>query len=219
MGIDGENLKHVYESWGKQDLVKAVTIDKKNYEPSAIDIMKKELQKRGVSNQDLATFQDSYSSEKSQSAEFYYNRGITYYKKGQYDQAILDYTKALEINPRHAKAYCNRGVAYGEKGIHDQAISDFNNALEIDPRYAEAYYNRGVAYREKGQYDQAISDYTKALEINPRHAGAYYDRGVAYYFKREYEKSWKNVKKAQSLGDQIHPEFLDNLRKASGRQN
>jgi tetratricopeptide (TPR) repeat protein len=82
-----------------------------------------------------------------------------------------------------------------------------------------AYYNRGVAYEEKGQYDLAISDYNKALEINPRFTDAYYNRGVTYYYKREYEKSWKDVKKAQSLGYQIDPEFLDRLRKLSGRQN
>ena len=90
---------------------------------------------------------------------------------------------------------------------------------QTESRDAEFYYNRGLAYAKKGQYDQAISDYTRALEINPRDAGAYKNRGAAYYFKREYEKSWNDVKKAQSLGYQIHPKFLDQLRKASGRQN
>jgi tetratricopeptide (TPR) repeat protein len=71
----------------------------------------------------------------------------------------------------------------------------------------------------KGQLDQAISDFTKALEINPRFAMAYNNRGIAYYSKRQYDKSWMDVKKAQSLGYQIYPNFLDNLRKASGRQN
>jgi tetratricopeptide (TPR) repeat protein len=72
---------------------------------------------------------------------------------------------------------------------------------------------------KKGQLDKAISDYTQALEINPNLAKAYFNRGVFYYFKREYEKSWKDVKNAQSLGYQIHPKFLDQLRKESGRQN
>jgi tetratricopeptide (TPR) repeat protein len=90
---------------------------------------------------------------------------------------------------------------------------------QTESRNAEFYINRGVTSYEKGQLDRAISDYNKALEINPRFAEAYSDRGVAYYFKREYEKSWEDVKKAQSLGCQIHPKFLDELRKASGRQN
>jgi len=67
--------------------------------------------------------------------------------------------------------------------------------------------------------DQAISDYTKALEVNPNYALAYYNRGRSYYYKKEYDKSWEDIKKAQDLGWKIRPEFLDDLRKASGRQN
>ena len=78
---------------------------------------------------------------------------------------------------------------------------------------------RGGAYEKKGQYDQAISDYTMALMINHKYDDAYYNRGWAYYFKKEYDKSWEDVKKAQELGYQIPPEFLDDLRKASGREN
>jgi len=84
-------------------------------------------------------------------AEFYFNRGVTSYKKGQLDQAISDYTKALEINPKYAEAYYNRGNVYSDKGQYDQAISDFTKALEINPKYAEAHYNRGIAYVKKGQ--------------------------------------------------------------------
>ena len=78
---------------------------------------------------------------------------------------------------------------------------------------ADAYYNRGLAYYAKGQHDQAISDYNKAIEINPRFADAYLNRGGAYYFKREYGKAWEDVHKAQDLGLQVHPEFLEALRK------
>jgi hypothetical protein len=49
-------------------------------------------------------------------------------------------------------------------------------------------------------------------------AKAYNNRGLAYYYKREYDKAWEDVHKVQSLGQQIHPEFLKILRKASGRE-
>jgi len=121
----------------------------------------------------------------SRDADFYINRENTYFKKDQYDQAIIDYTKALEIVP---------GVA-------------------------EVYFSRGCVYHKQGQYDHAIADYTKALEINPGDALAYYNRGRAYYSKGEFDKSWDDIKKAEELGYQIPSKFLDDLRKASGRQN
>jgi tetratricopeptide (TPR) repeat protein len=106
-----------------------------------------------------------------------------------------------------------------EKSQYEQAISDHSKALEIDPKLVEAYTKRGWAYIRKGHYDQAISDFNKALEINSWFAVAYNNRGIAYYFKKEYDKSWEDIKRAQDLGYQIPAEFLDDLRKASGRQN
>ena len=155
---------------------------------------------------------------KSQKAEFYESRGHAYLEKRQYAKAILDFNKALQMNPADAYAYRNRGRAYAEQGQYDLAISDYNKALEINPRYGDAYMNRGLVYHAKGLYDQAISDYTKALEIDPGDAGTYYARGFSYYFKKKYEKSWADVKKAQSLGYPIHPKFLDDLLNASEKQ-
>jgi len=119
---------------------------------------------------------------------------------------------------RDADFYNKRGVELGMKGQYDQAILDFNKALKINPGYADVYNNRGIAYGGKGQYDQAILNFNKALEINPGYADAYYNRGIVYYSKKEYAKSWDDIKKAQDLGGQIPPKFLEDLRKASGRQ-
>jgi hypothetical protein len=47
---------------------------------------------------------------------------------------------------------------------------------------------------------------------------AYYNRGRSYYYKKEYDKSWKDINKAQELGRKIPAEFLDDLRKASGKE-
>ena len=89
----------------------------------------------------------------------------------------------------------------------------------MNPRFANAYYYRGLAYLRKREYDQTISDYTKAIGINPRFAVAYAERAFAYcHFRREYDKAWEDVHKAQSLGYQVHPEFLKALREASGRE-
>ncbi len=124
----------------------------------------------------------------------------------------------MQTDLNDADAYLKRGLAYAKKGQYDQAISDFTKALEINPRYAYAYNNRGLTYWNKGQYDQAISDFTKALEINPRDADAYVNRGVAYMSIGQYDKAWEDVDKAQDLGYKINPQFLKNLREASGRQ-
>jgi tetratricopeptide (TPR) repeat protein len=74
-------------------------------------------------------------------AKFYNNRGAAYGEKGQYDQAISDFNKAIEINRRYIKAYNNRGIVHRLKGQYDRAIRDFNKAIEINSLDAEAYNN------------------------------------------------------------------------------
>jgi len=108
------------------------------------------------------------------------NRGVAYEKLGDHRQAISDYDRVIEIDPKYADAYSNRGITYDKLGNHRQAIEDFERAIEINPQYADAYSNRGAAYGVLGNYRQAISDYDRAIEFNPEHAEAFNNRGVAY---------------------------------------
>ncbi|MGB2866414.1 MAG: tetratricopeptide repeat protein, partial [Sedimentisphaerales bacterium] len=124
------------------------------------------------------------------------SRAVLYHSRGQYDQAISDYTKAIEINPGDALTYYKRGNAYKAKGKYKQAISDYTKSLAIKPRYAEACYYRAIAYMTKSQHDQAISDLTKALEINPRLTEAYLNRGNLYITKGLYDEAILDLDKA-----------------------
>jgi tetratricopeptide (TPR) repeat protein len=151
-------------------------------------------------------------------ADAYSNRGNAYQNQGNLNQAISEYTKAIQINPNYAQAYNNRGLAYIKQGDPSQAFSDFNRAIQIDPYLTLVYYNRGLAYQNQGNLNQAISEYTKAIQINSNYAQAYNNRTVVYFLNREYDKSWEDVHKIEKLGGKVHPEFLGELKKASGRE-
>ena len=58
-------------------------------------------------------------------------RGHAYYEAGEYDKAIADCTKDIELDPNDADAYYNRGVIYGEKGEVDKAVSDLKRCIEL----------------------------------------------------------------------------------------
>jgi tetratricopeptide (TPR) repeat protein len=61
----------------------------------------------------------------------YDNRGTTYLLKGEYDRAITEFNKAIEINPSLAMAYDNRATAYYMKGEHKKAWDDFHKAQSL----------------------------------------------------------------------------------------
>ena len=75
----------------------------------------------------------------------------------------------------------------------------------------------GIAYRQKGDCGRAIRDYDRAISLNARFAPTYYNRALAHYFIRDYTKAWADVRACQRLGGKVHPRFLADLRKASGR--
>jgi len=149
----------------------------------------------------------------------YNNLGLAYAKQGNFTEAILDFTKAIEINPNDAAAYNNRGNSYDKQGNLIQSMSDFTKAIEINPKYAEAYNNRGTAYIKQGNLTKAITDYTRAIEINSNDviASAYSNRAAAYYIEKEYDNAWADVHKAEGLGYQLNPKLLEALKSSSGR--
>jgi hypothetical protein len=71
-----------------------------------------------------------------------------------YQQAIFDFNKAIQINPDHYRSFDNRGKVYDRLGDYKKAIDDFTKAIEIKSNYAWAYYNRGVAPANQWDYDK-----------------------------------------------------------------
>ena len=75
----------------------------------------------------------------------YLNEGLALERQGDYDGAIADFTKAIELNPQLAEPYNNRGTARLHKHDLDGAIADYAKAIELNPQFADAYSNRGLS--------------------------------------------------------------------------
>ncbi|MDR0456632.1 MAG: tetratricopeptide repeat protein [Treponema sp.] len=118
----------------------------------------------------------------------YFNNGIEYAEKGDYDRAIKEYTETIRLNPNCAGVYFFRGFAYGQKNDHDRAIADYTEMIRLNSNDAVAYNARGWEYALKGDYDQAIEDSTESLRLKPA-AYTYHTRGYAYLEKGEYDQA------------------------------
>ena len=114
-------------------------------------------------------------------------------------EAISEYTKAIELDPKNAEAYNNRGAAYNDSDQFDKAISDCSKAIELNPKLAEAYCNRGMAYNNTGQPIKAISDCTHAIVLNTKLAGAYCNRAIAYKNLGQADKALSDYAKTIEL--------------------
>ena len=85
-------------------------------------------------------------------------RGSVYLKMSDTNNAINDFSRALEIDAKHPKAYHLRGLAHEMAGDNDEALSDFNRAIDIDTEYGAAFYSRASLLTKMGQEDSALED-------------------------------------------------------------
>lgn len=108
----------------------------------------------------------------------YIKEGDIFYEKGDFNQAIASYNKAIEIDPESAEAYFYRGRAYKKKDELKKAEDDFTQAIKLKSSFADAYRERGMLNYTKGKCcsQNALNDFTKAIDLN-QDLESYYYRG------------------------------------------
>ncbi|MDE0481476.1 MAG: tetratricopeptide repeat protein [Candidatus Poribacteria bacterium] len=146
-------------------------------------------------------------------AEVHHSQGEQKYAAEQYKNAIVDFDKAIELNPEHVRAYYKRAKAKFYKNDYVGVISDCTHAVKLNPEHARAYNGRGIAKvefsesqsddgdLEKAQhfYQEAIEDITQAIKIDPEDADFYSNRGISKCKLGDTKSARGDVASAQRL--------------------
>jgi tetratricopeptide (TPR) repeat protein len=106
--------------------------------------------------------------------------GLMYFNRGEDDQALEYFNKAIAANGANVEALNNRGVIYRKRGDYQKALRDFSLALHYRPAYAEALNNRGVIYKQLGKDKEALDDFIAASKINPTYSELHFNIGLIY---------------------------------------
>ncbi|NLE65350.1 MAG: tetratricopeptide repeat protein [Elusimicrobia bacterium] len=155
-------------------------------------------------------------------AIYFVDQGDQAGRKGDFAEAIKNFSLAIAQNPQMTEAYIKRGLVYAKNKDFTAALSDFDTAIQLDSTGESGalnYYNRALTYENLGNPEKAIEDYTHAIELMPTYIPAYKNRAVNYFRTKNYDLAWDDVQKvkASSSNIRISPDFLDMLRKESGR--
>lgn len=107
----------------------------------------------------------------------YFYRAVANQALEKWDDAMLDYTKALQINDKMADAYYNKAkITLSRKDIANpdikKAISDLEKALELDDKFVDALFAMAAAYKKLGDYHKSLEYLEKLLEIEPQAVNA-----------------------------------------------
>jgi len=150
-------------------------------------------------------------------ADYHSMLGNLLLERGQVNEAVAHFQKALALQPDEAMAHYNFGVALVQKGQIDEAIGQYQEALRLEPDHADAHNNLGEALDEKGQTDEAIRQYQEALRLKPDHADAHNNLGAALDEKGQTDEAIRQYQAALRLKPG-HAEAHNNLGLALGRK-
>lgn len=97
-----------------------------------------------------------------------YDLGVRYLSEGNYEEAVIAFTAAIEIDPKRPEAYLGRGGAYMGRGSDEEnltaAFADYETALELDDTNAEAYLGLAEVYIAREQFDEAVDILRQGVE-------------------------------------------------------
>ena len=128
-----------------------------------------------------------------------YHQAVEKARAGDYQGAIQEFSRVIEINPNFAVAYYSRGLAKFDLGNREEAIPDYTQAIEINPDYIDAYLGRGIARLALGDILGTIADANQIISINNHYAPAYKLLGSAYRKQDNLEAAIATFKRGAEL--------------------
>src|SRR5437667_12636557 len=121
------------------------------------------------------------------------------FAKGHREDAIELATKAIEAEPKNAKAYYVRGRFYAEVRQPQKAVKDLSQALVLDPAAGLAFYHRGEENFKLGRIKESAADFDKFVALSPDQAPKLWQRGISLYYAGRYEDGQRQFELHQTL--------------------
>ena len=160
---------------------------------------------------------DSHTSKSNLEAALV-SRGLAFNQKKDWDKALADLSKTVELDPKDANAFIDRGVVYEHRGDGELAIKDYTKAIALNPKGPDAHFDRGNLYYDGDDFDNSLKDYQMAIKLNPKHAAAILGRGLTYEQLGKPDKAETDFKKAIAIADdkEVRDKATDALHSLNG---
>jgi membrane associated rhomboid family serine protease/Tfp pilus assembly protein PilF len=117
----------------------------------------------------------------------------------QYDAAIEQLKKVLEVKPEVAEVHYELGIAYKEKSMNDEAIDSFKHVLKLNPNDSDIYADLGEVQYRAHYYDDAIGSFQKLTAAHPDSPVSHYNLGLVYLMKDDYDPAIREFNSALEL--------------------
>lgn len=116
-----------------------------------------------------------------------------------YDEAEIQYKKAIELYPNLSDTHNNLGLLYYEQKKYLEAEAEYKKAMEINPKHKGAHFNLGILYKELKQYKKAEESLKKSIELDPDYVPVYRSLGGLYKLTGRNDEAEIQFRIAQGL--------------------
>lgn len=172
----------------------------------AIDLKLNEINKlKSTNNHDAA------NSESIGIAEYYVNKGATFAKLGNYDQALVNLNEGVKFNPNFVNAYHNRSVIYNMRKQFPEALADINKFLEFRPYNAQILYEKARLHNVLRQPTEALNAANKSLKYGYKNGLIYVERAKAYHNLQKFAEAKQDLKQAQNMKVNIDQGLINTI--------
>src|SRR5215472_13605362 len=106
--------------------------------------------------------------------------GVLKETTGQYEQALEDYRRVEELEPRNEEVFRRMAAVYDKQQMPSEAIRAYQKAIELDSKYYAGYHGLGVFYYYHGNYQLAAEQFQQSIDRAPGRYDEYTNLGAAY---------------------------------------
>ncbi len=144
-----------------------------------------------------------------QDSRSYNKRGLAHINMRNYEQAVIDFAKAIDLEPNYVEPYHNQGIVHLLMDNYGQALFCYDRAIDLAPDFVPAHINRGITHTGLRQYDMALADYNQALDLAPHNTFAYYNRANTYLWTEKYDEAISDYSQTLALDDYFVAAYLN----------
>lgn len=152
-----------------------------------------------ITSKDISFALDAYT---------YFHNGNQYLANHLYSEAIIEYKKALKLNPYYKEAYLNLGKAYQAKQLFEEAISQYKKAIKLDKKYVPAYINLALCYENQNLLTKAEINLKKAIELDPVRPEAHFHLANILYKKNKIKDSIEEYIQTTKIDDRYFQAYI-----------
>ena len=164
-----------------------------------------------LENYNLAIERLPENAEGKTKAEYRVNRGATYARLGDGQNAINNLNEAEQIFPNFANIYLNRSVIFNQNGNFAAALKDIDKFLALKKNFPDMWYEKARLHNGMGQGQQGFNAVSKALALNNTKGIYYFERAKSNFMLQKHAAAKQDIATSQNLGHKGDPATINQI--------